>query len=79
MPSELKRPAEAEAGQVVTKKRRRRPKREDNRQLDLENSINLCFSNLDSQLLADYYSRMAARSTANLTSAELSDLSLPGE
>ena len=72
-----RRPAEGEA---PAKKRRRKakPKFEDDSLIDLELGVNAAIAKLDSQLMADHLAQKTSRFGADLSSVELADLSIPG-
>lgn len=75
-------PAKAPAdGEAPAKKRRRKakPKFEDDSLIDLELGVNAAIAKLDSQLMADHLAQKTSRFGADLSSVELSDLSIPGK
>lgn len=83
-----KRAAETEApakvpadGEAPAKKRRRKakPKFEDDSLIDLELGVNAAIAKLDSQLMADHLAQKTSRFGADLSSVELADLSIPGK
>ena len=77
MSSSKKRPAEGEA--LAKKKRRKvKPKFEDDGLIDLEIGVNGAIAKMDSQLMADHLAQKTSRFGTDLSSVELSDLSISG-
>lgn len=73
-----KRPAEGEAP-AKKKRRKAKPKFEDDELIDLELGVNGAVAKMDSQLMADHFAQKTSRFGADLSSVELSDLSIPGK
>jgi protein CMS1 len=75
-----KRNDEAEQGSKKARKRRRNKKNKvvDEEELDTEQGINNAFSNMDSQLLADYIAQRTRQHESDLSVVELEDKYIPG-
>ena len=73
-----KRTAEGEAP-AKKKRRKAKPKFEDDELIDLELGVNGAVARMDSQLMADHLAQKTSRFGADLSSVELSDLSIPGK
>ena len=78
MSNTKKRPAEGEAP-AKKKRRKAKPKFEDDELIDLELGVNGAIAKMDSQLMADHLAQKTSRFGADLSSVELSDLSIPGK
>lgn len=78
MSNSKKRAAESEA---PAKKRRRKakPKFEDDELIDLELGVNGAIARMDSQLMADHLAQKTTRFGTDLSPVELSDLSISGK
>ncbi|KAG5983279.1 hypothetical protein E4U55_000357 [Claviceps digitariae] len=59
------------------KKRKTKAQRDEDEALDMELGINTLFSRMDNQLLADYLAQKLTRFGGDLSSVEISDLTLP--
>ena len=62
----------------VAKKKRKKPVREDEGDLDVEAGLNRAFERMDGQLVADYIAQKTTRFGTDLSSVELSDLYISG-
>ena len=78
MSNSKKRPAEGEAP-AKKKRRKAKPKFEDDGLIDLELGVNQAIARMDSQLMADHLAQKTSLFGADLSSVELSDLSIPGK
>lgn len=77
MSNSRKRSAESEPVAKKSKKKKKAHNAEDDL-LDAELGINTLFSRMDNQLLADYLAQRISRFGSDLSSIELSDISLSG-
>ncbi|SPN99779.1 uncharacterized protein DNG_02632 [Cephalotrichum gorgonifer] len=75
MSSSKKRPAEGD-GPTKKKRRKAKPKFEDDELIDLELGVNGAIARLDSQLMGDHFAQKTSRFGTDLSPVELSDLSI---
>lgn len=78
MSNAKKRPAEGDAP-AKKKRRKAKPKFEDDELIDMELGVNGAIAKMDSQLMADHLAQKTSRFGADLSSVELADLSIPGK
>ena len=78
MSNTKKRSADGEPVSKKSKKKKKAHNPEDDL-LDTELGVNTLFSRMDNQLLADYLAQRTSRFGSDLSSIELSDITLSGE
>ncbi|KAJ6444037.1 DNA/RNA helicase, DEAD/DEAH box type [Purpureocillium lavendulum] len=76
MSNPKKRAAESTAPAKQSKKRKTKSQQQDDELLDMELGINTLFSRMDNQLLADHLAQKLSRFGGDLSSVELSDLTV---
>ena len=69
----------ADGPSVPSKTKKRKPNSHGDESLDTEAGVNTLFEQLDSQLLADHYAQKLSRFGGDLSSVELSDLTVSGK
>lgn len=68
----------AESAPEAKKKKKKTKFQQDDEALDMELGLNTLFTRMDNQLLADHLAQKIARFAGELSSVELSDLSVSG-
>lgn len=80
MSSSKKRQAEAPAqAQQPKKSKKRKANAPDDDSLDVELGVNLLFTRMDNQLLADHLAQKLTRFGTDLSPVEISDLTMSGK
>lgn len=75
----LKRPAEDDAPSKVTKKKKQSKYSAEDESLDTELGLNTLFQRMDNQLVADYLAQKTGRFGGDLSTVEISDITVSGK
>ena len=75
----LKRRADEAAPEKTNKKKRKSKFSAEDESLDTELGLNMLFSRMDNQLLADYLAQKIGRFGTDLSPVELSDITVSGK